>query len=123
MIPIVSILADPELGGTSFTVLRTTRTFDRGGAVQSQESEIKAVGCIHPATPEELQQLPEENRVDEYIIIYTCMRLSLGSNERTTYLAPDRIRWNGKLWQVVKIKDWSPQGFIQALAILIPEEG
>ena len=76
---ISSALADPELGFTGFTVLRTHYVQENGDSVPSNET-LTASGCIHPGTPETLQLLPEEERHEDYIVVYTSFPLSLWGN-------------------------------------------
>ena len=121
MIDISSAILDPELGSVSFTVERSVWKRDQGENVLLAKSTASAVGCIHPGTAETLSQLPEEDRHDEHIIIYTAYPLSLGHNDGITFTVPDRVLWNGQTWRVVRVRDWSSFGYVQALAVLIRE--
>ena len=86
-----SVLTDPELGFTAFTVLRTDYIRQNGESVPSNET-LPASGCVHPGTPETLELLPEEERHEDYIVVYTSFPLSLGENDGgAEYSAPDRI--------------------------------
>ena len=115
------VLTDPELGFTAFTVQRTTYIRQNGTSVPSVQT-LPASGCIHPGTPEMVQLLPEEERHEEYIVVYTDFALSLGENDGgAAYTAPDRILWNGGTWRVVKVRDWSMFGYVQALAVRLCE--
>ena len=71
---------DHELGCTAFTVERITYTRSRGGTTSRSET-TQALGCIHPGTPEMLQLLPEEEKAEEFIAIYTDYPLSTGTPE------------------------------------------
>ena len=72
--------------------------------------------------PEMLRLLPEEDRYEEYIEVYTGFALSLGEDDGgVTYTAPDRILWNGDTWRVVKVRDWAGFGYVQALAVRMHE--
>ena len=114
-------LTDPELGFTPFTVQRTTCSRQNGASVPSVQM-LSASGCIHPGTPEMLQHLPEEDRHEEFIVVYTGFALTLGENGGgASYTAPDRILWNGSTWRVVKLRDWSVFGYYQALAVRMSE--
>ncbi len=116
-----SVLTDPELGFTGFTVLRTNYVRQNGESVPSNET-LPASGCIHPGTPETLELLPEEERNEDYIVVYTSFPLSLGENDGgAEYSAPDRILWNGETWRVVRIRDWSGFGYQQVLAVKMHE--
>ena len=119
---ITSILSDPDLGGTTFTVIRRVFRADSGTSTQIAESTSTATGCIHPGSAETLSQLPEEDRREEFIVIYTTFALSLGSSEGITFTAPDRILWNSRAWRLVRVKPWNPFGFVQAFAVLVSDE-
>ena len=119
---LASTLTDPELGFTGFTVLRTTYRLQNGESVPSTRT-IPVSGCVHPGMPETLQLLPEEERAETFIEIYTGFNLSEGENNGgAVYTAPDRILWNGETWRVVKVRDWSGFGYVQAAAVKIHEE-
>ena len=118
---ISTALFDPELGCTAFTVERITYTRSRAGTT-SRSVTAQAMGCIHPGTPEMLQLLPEEEKTDEFIAIYTDYALSTGMSEgsgASAFTGPDRIHWNGKTWRVVRVRDWQAFGYYQAYATLI----
>jgi len=120
---ITSAVFDPELGCTAFTVERITYTRSRGGTT-SRSTTAQALGCIHPGTPEMLQLLPEEEKTDEFIAIYTDYVLSTGMPEgsgASSFTGPDRIHWNGKTWRVVRVRDWQTFGYYQAYAVLMQE--
>ena len=117
-----SVLADPELGFTGFTVLRTNYIRQNGDSVPSNET-LPASGCIHPGTPETLQLLPEEEKHKDFIAVYTSFPLSMGNNPGgVTWKAADRILYDGKVWKLVRLRDWSQFSYYQGLAVLTDEE-
>ena len=112
-------LTDPDLGFAAFTVQQTTYRRQNGESVPSIQM-LPASGCIHPGTPEMLQLLPEEERHEDFIAVYTDFPLRLGENNGgTAYTVPDRILWNGAAWRAVRVRDWSVFGYYQALAVKI----
>ena len=114
---------DPELGCTAFTVERITYTRIRAGTT-SRTVTVQALGCIHPGTPEMLQLLPEEEKNEQFIAIYTDYALSTGTPEGSgavSFTAPDRIHWNSQTWRVVRVRDWQMFGYYQAYAVLMQE--
>ena len=114
---ITDALFDPELGYTGFTVLRTFYRRENGESFPSVRM-LYGAGCIHPGTPEMIQLLPEEERHEEFIAIYTDFALRLGENDGgASYSTPDRILWNGKEWRVVRVRDWERFGYFQGLAV------
>ncbi len=121
---IPSAVFDPELGCTAFTVERITYTRTCTGAT-SQSATAQAMGCIHPGTPEMIQLLPEEERQETFIVIYTDYPFSIGIPEdagASSFTAPDRIHWNNQTWRVVRVRDWQGFGYCEALAVLMHEE-
>ncbi len=116
-------LFDPELGCTAFTVERITYTRSRSGTT-SRSTTARAMGCIHPGTPEMLELLPEEEKNNQFITIYTDYALSTGTPEGSgavSFTAPDRIHWNSQTWRVVRVRDWQMFGYYQAYAVLMQE--
>lgn len=77
-----SAILDPELGSVSFTVERITYTRSREGTT-SGSTFSQARGCIHPGTPEMQQLLPQEEKNETFIVIYTDCMLSTGTPEET----------------------------------------
>ena len=122
MTDISTALLDPELGCTSFTVERITYTRTRSGT-DIHTRNIRATGCIHPGTPEMIQLLPEEEKADTFIAIYTDYPLSTGTPEDAgaSFIGPDRIHWNDRIWRIARVRDWSAFGYCQAYAVLIDE--
>ena len=122
MTDISSALSDPELGFLSFTVRRLTYRLSQS-ATSVAHTDYAAEGCIHPGTPEMVQLLPEEERHKELIAIYTSFPLSLGSNPGgVTWTVADRILYDGRVWKLVRLRDWSAFGYYQGLAVLTDEE-
>ena len=107
---ISSAILDPKLGRSAFTVERLTYTRSATGT-SSRSQTYSALGCIHPGTPEMIQLLPEEERHEEFIAIYTDFALSLGADHGSTYTGPDRIHWDGRIWRVVRVRDWAMFGY------------
>ena len=115
---IMSAIFDPELGCTAFTVERITYTRGRSGTT-SRSTTTQAMGCIHPGTPEMIRLLPEEEREEQFIAIYTDYALSTGTPESTgaSFIGPDRVHWGGQTWRVVRVRDWQMFGYYQAYAV------
>ncbi len=119
---IASVLFDSELGSVPFTVERITYIRSREGTTSCSVTE-PAQGCIHPGMAEALKLLPEEEKNEQFIVIYTDYLLSTGTPEDAgvSFVGADRIHWNGQNWRVVKVRDWSSFGYVQALAVKMEE--
>ena len=121
MMDVSAALTDPDLGFTGFTVQRTTYTRQNGTSVPSVQT-LPASGCVHPGAPEMIQLLPEEDRHEEFIVVYTDFSLSLGENGGgAEYTVPDRILWNGETWRVVRVRSYAMFGYVQGYAVKIHE--
>ena len=119
---ISAALSDPELGFLSFTVRQLTYRLSQGETAVTH-IDCRAEGCIHPGTPEMAHLLPEEERHKELIAIYTSFPLSMGRNTGgVTWTAADRILYDGKVWKLVRLRDWEYFGYYQALAVLTDEQ-
>ncbi len=122
MISMDVALLDRELGFTQFTVRRVSY-HRRNGESEPTERERAGAGCMHPGAPEMLELLPEEERREDFIAVYTGFNLSTGENYgRGVYTAPDRIIWQGKEYRVVRVRNWQAFGYTQALAVRVYEE-
>ena len=112
------VISDPELGFAPFSVERITYSRSREGT-GTRSMTVQACGCIHPGTAELLKLLPEEEKNEQFIVIYTDYALSTGTPEDVgaSFIGADRVHWNGQVWRVVKVRDWSAFGYVQALAV------
>ena len=122
MLDLTAALLDPELGSVTFPVSRTTCRRSQGKVATSRTQTFTVSGCIHPAAPEQLQLLPEEQRSEEAIIVYTSFSLSSGENFGRYFTLPDRITYAGETWRVVRIRTWREFSYCQAIALRMQEE-
>ena len=113
---------DPDMGCANFIVERITYIRSREGTTTSVRIE-QISGCIYPGPAEALKLMPEEEKNEQFIVIYTDYALSTGTPEDAgaSFIGADRIHWNGQVWRVVKVRDWSAFGYVQALAVKLEE--
>ena len=113
-----TILSDPELGGTTFFVSRKTYIHDLGEVVPTAVTGYTATGSIQPATSEDLQLFPQEERSEDMIIVLSPFHFRLGETHGTTFTTADQITWNHEKYRVIKVKNWASQGgYYKAWAI------
>lgn len=105
------VLLDPDFR-TDFAVVRSVESVDGHGRTQTTTTELQVQGVIHPATEEELKILPEAQRVEEIIAVYTATRLTAGDDTH----GADRAAWQGGTYKVLKVLDYGQFGFVMALA-------
>ncbi len=121
MISVRDVIQDANLGFTSFTVRRTTY-HRRNGQTEPTERDLSAGGIIHPGPADQIQLLPEEERSETYIEIFTSFTLTTGENfGASVYTAPDRILWQNDVYRVIRVRSWQQAGYSQALAVMLHE--
>ena len=119
---IETVLVDPELGAVPFTVERTTYRRVRG-TLTATTQRIAGFGCVHPGTAEMLELVPEEERKETFIQIYTSFGLCDGENQTgSVFRGADRILYQDSWWRVVRVRDWPAFNYVQALAVKLGED-
>ncbi len=125
MLDLSSILTDKDLGGTAFTVLRRSYILSEGTPAPQPEQRFTVSGNIQPASPEDLQLFPEEERSSEWILVLSPIRLQTGEkpSSASSFLSADMILYRGRTYRVARVRDWLPQGgFHKAWAVRQREE-
>lgn len=96
-----------------FDVIQRTGFYaDTGYYVTDDATPIAARGNVQPSTPDDLKRLPEGSRVDGAITIWGAFRVSDGcrlelSNGGAPNSSPDRIIWNGIVYEVAAVEHWA----------------
>lgn len=113
MIDVSDIITDPDFA-QPFTVRRESGGhFGEGGWIAGRITEIPMSGPVVPSSPEELEQVPEGDRVTEARTFYATRPIL---RTRESGLS-DIIRWNGSDYRVVRVWDRSAHGFYKAVAV------
>ncbi len=115
------ILADPELSGASFTVIRETWRKSYGEAVLENSQTFKNLaGNIQPASSEDVLLFPQEERSKEIIQILSSFAFSSGTPDMGsgTFIPSDNVIYRGRKYKVIRVKDWElAGGFHKAWAV------
>ena len=119
---ISALLSSPGMGAASFTVERSAVRRRKGAAEKTSGVLIPTVGCVQPGRADQTAMLPEEDRREEFIVIYTAFPLCMGENLGRVYHPPDRIHWDGRVWRLVALEPWTVFRFCRGTAVLVPEE-
>ena len=114
-----------SLASGTYTVTRTeagTRVGNFGRYTAGATSTFEMVASIQPATGRQLRDLPEGQRGDETIAIYTTADLR-GRMPGSPGNEPDVITYRGELWTVTQVKVWESFGasHVEALAVRAPD--
>ena len=71
-------------------------------------SVITIDACVQPATDEDMQRLPEGQRIEETISIFTTTELKTVSVDGQT--PADRVSYDGEVYEVQSVTPWSEVG-------------
>jgi hypothetical protein len=95
--------------GASSVIQRTryapgTRT--AGVFVNGAPTTVSIDAVVQPVKPRELQQLPENERTEEAISIFSISTLQ---TSEPAFQQGDLITWAGRSYKVVLVEDWTAQ--------------
>lgn len=119
-IDVDDLLLDPEIAGQSFTVTRSTTSASNQGLTQpGTPAVIAALGSVQPATSNELQRMPDLERISGAITVRTPFALIAGGKDPVTGLdrTADIVTWKGVQYTVESVQDYSDfgGGYVEAL--------
>jgi galactose-6-phosphate isomerase len=114
------LLSDPDLGGTTFSVIRTLSGPPVGGLAQLTPTTIpNIVGSIQPATSTELLRMPDGERVGGAVTVRCKFVLIGGGIDPNSGLdrTADQVVFKGQQYTVQSVQDWSDYGagYVEAL--------
>lgn len=115
-IDVSELITDPDFA-QSFSLIRTTGEFINGRWTETLEETLTRTGVIAPAGAKELRQLPEADRVEGAISIFTKEIMYITS-DTGVLRSSDKISWQGHLYKIISVENWSDwgDGFYHALA-------
>jgi len=113
IIDVTELLGDADFVD-SFSVIRRVNSVNNYGENVLSESTISAVGSIQPASPDDMQRLPDSVRRRDAITVYSVTRISPDAY-------PDVVVWNGKKYQAQTSEDFGNYGagYTKAICTLI----
>lgn len=113
IIDVTELLGDADFVD-SFSVIRRVNSVNNYGENALSESTISAVGSIQPASPDDMQRLPDSVRRRDAITVYSVTRISPDAY-------PDVVVWNGKKYQAQTSEDFGNYGagYTKAICTLI----
>jgi hypothetical protein len=112
-----------SLASGTYTVTRT----EAGARVQGRytpgpSTTFEIVASIQPATGRQLRDLPEGQRGDETVAIYTVTELRT-RHPGSPGNEPDLVTYRGEPWTVTQVKRWESFGEVhfECLAVRAPD--
>lgn len=85
-----------------------------GRAVSNKPATVTMSASVQPATPRDVQRLPENLREQETIAVFTTYDLR-GASVEGRYQG-DRVKWEGRDYEVKSVQRWRAAGnYVKAL--------
>jgi hypothetical protein len=122
-IDLSDVVTDPDLA-ESYTIQRSTGSFEFGGWVTTP-STIPGYGVVSVATEQDLEMIPEGDRVTGSMVFHSEARIyetqldgaggiTVGA---TTQRVSDKILWNYQLYRVLHVSPYPNRNFWKAVAV------
>lgn len=117
MIDVSELIVDPDFC-ERFTLRRRAGQWV-GGVYQSTNADTVVTGVVRPATGDELELLPEGDRVGEILSFYTREMTQLAEDPGC---AADEFIRRGRGYKAKHRQDWGKHGFFLTLAAWIGDD-
>jgi hypothetical protein len=96
-----------------FTVFRITGDWDHGRFVSLPAVELKLQGTITVASPKDLKQVPEGDRVTGLMCFFSTQQIHITRTEGIS----DEILWQGERYRVSAVVPWQDFGYYKAFGV------
>ena len=113
MIDVSRLITDPDFC-EPFTIRRRVGKWEAGRFVATPEDPA-VNGIVEPTNGDDLEQVPEGDRVSGMMTFYTKQPVYLAQDKQQS----DELIWRGKLYKAVQILDWSRHGFYKVIASFV----
>lgn len=113
MINLSSVIHSPYFAQT-FSILRTSGTWDNGVFVKGTPTTVTFEGIITVASPKDLSIVAEADRRGGGMRILTTEPIYATGEESTSGFS-DILLWNGKQWRIQSVTPDSDWGFYRGI--------
>jgi len=118
VISVAEVVTDPDLA-EPFVITRSQGGSFIAGVWSNQVITVNGYGVIQPSTPEELEQIPEGDRVLGAMSFHSADPLyetnTTGVN--TPSGISDVIAWRNQTYRLVKIFPWEDFGYYKGIGV------
>ena len=118
MIDVSEVVTDPDFAQT-FSVSRSIGEFAEGGWVEATPVILTLYGPVVSASQEDLQQVPEGDRVVGAKAFYSTEKLYRTHKESGPQSSgtSDRITWQGEEYRISAVFPFEDYGYWKAIAV------
>lgn len=106
LLDVTDLLLDPDFVET-IEVIRTTQDVNDRGRVDAKPVTLTPIGSIQPDHPEPVEITDDAERTKSRITVHAYNFRFLGPTDTTS---PDKVRFQGKDYLVMRVLDWSRFG-------------
>lgn len=108
----------------SFNVYRSTGHFGRGGWIEDVQNppSFTMSGVIYPSSEQEIQQVPEADRIQGMMTFVTNDPLYVTRKGDTESGTSDKAEWRGELYRILSSFPYGDYGFYMAIGARISGE-
>lgn len=99
----------------SYTIKRSTGSFQIGGWTTTS-SDIPGWGVVSVASDDDLQIVPEGDRVTGMMVFHSVDEIFETMLEGSTQRVSDVMVWNNMTWRVIKVWPYPNRGYWKAVA-------
>lgn len=112
-IDVSELMSDADMGPQAITLRRPTVVQSPEGDVTSTSADTTITALVQPATPQELQMLPEGSRNGNVVSVWSIseIRVSDGATNES-----DVLIVAGAFFKVIKLEPWAGNGYFRAFA-------
>ena len=119
MINLSEVVNDPDFA-QDFSIQRSSGGSWQAGKWITAIINVPGYGVIQPATPEELEQVPEGDRVKGALSFHSEQPLyethTTAPNDQFAGTS-DMVTWQGQKYRFVKLFPWEDFGYYKAIGV------
>ncbi len=99
----------------TIAVTRTTGSFAKGGWEADTPTTLSVIAVVWPSTPEEIQQVPEGDRVTGMVTFATIAPLYVSRKGASLQGISDYVTWNSEEYKILSLLPYKDYGYYMAV--------
>ena len=115
MINLANIVNDTDFA-QPFTIERSSGGAFKAGKWIDATTNVASFGIVQPSSPEELEQVPEADRVKGAMSFHSSGEMYETHVDAQTGIS-DLIYWRGQWYRIVKVFPWIDFGYYKAIGV------